>query len=89
VIKLKLTKRQLIALAIAVLFIIFGLVQAVTGLQINKKVMDEVSFVLLMGAAVILFGGRKKKVNESDATKQVEEVKEPDLTEKQGESEEK
>lgn len=59
--KLQLKHRQLIALAIGAVIIIFGVLQALLKFQIDKKYVDQGTFVLFVAALALLFGGRSKK----------------------------
>lgn len=53
--KLKRKHRQLIVLGIGIVIIIFGLIQALFKLEISSKITDEVTFVLMVIAAALLF----------------------------------
>ena len=59
--KLQRRHRQLIVLAIGIIIIIFGLLQAVLKLEIDRKITDEVTFVLMIIAVALLFTKDKKK----------------------------
>lgn len=59
--KLQHKHRQLIALAIGILIIVFGILQALLKFEIDRKYTDQATFVLFVVAAALLFGGRKKK----------------------------
>lgn len=61
--KLKLNRNQIIVLGIAFLFIFYGLAQGIFNISIDKKIIDQVSFVLLIGAGILIFTGRKKKTD--------------------------
>jgi hypothetical protein len=67
--ELKHKHRQWIALGIGLLFILFGLLQALFGLKIEKRISDEVSFVLMIVAISFLLGGRKKNTKETQTKK--------------------
>lgn len=71
---MKLTRRvrQLIALAIAMIFIVTGILQAVLGFELNQKMVSEVSFILLIIVAVMLLGGR----NNNDSIKEEKQIEE-------------
>lgn len=71
--ELKHKHRQLIALGIGLLFIIFGLFQAVFGLKVDKKISDEVSFVLFLVAGYLLLSGRNKKSTTKEEVEQLDE----------------
>lgn len=59
--KLQRKHRQLIALAIGILIIVFGILQGLLKFEIDRKYTDEATFVLFVAAAALLFGGRTKK----------------------------
>jgi high-affinity Fe2+/Pb2+ permease len=61
--KIKLKRNQIFALAIAFIFIFYGLAQAIFQFSVNKKIVDNVSFILLIIAAGLIFSGRRKKSN--------------------------
>ncbi|MGI6776980.1 MAG: hypothetical protein ACOX7R_02810 [Acetivibrionales bacterium] len=65
---MKLTRKQrtIIVLAIAVAFILFGLAQAIWKFEIERKIVDQVSFVLMIIAAFLIFSGRKRKSQDQD-----------------------
>ncbi|MCG8400672.1 MAG: hypothetical protein MJA84_03655 [Firmicutes bacterium] len=52
---------MIIVLAIGLLFIGFGIAQALFKFEVDKKVIDQVSFILMLAAAFLIFSGRKKK----------------------------
>ena len=54
----KLTRKQkrFVALGIGVLFVLYGALGAFFKFQFNKTVVDQVSFILMMIAAVLLLG---------------------------------
>lgn len=57
-------QKRMIVLGIGLLMVLFGVVQAVFKLDIfikYRRVIDEVSFVLMMIAAVLLFSKNKPK----------------------------
>ena len=66
--KLKRKHRQMIALAIALVIIAFGILQAVFKFDVDRKYVDQATFVLFVVAIALLFSGRSKK-DEQDNTK--------------------
>ena len=85
--KIRMTKRHMIVLGIAFILIGLGLVQAITGWEINRKVMDQLSFVLLLAAAFVLFSGRRKRTEEAAKDQQEVEQAAQDNAQKQDENE--
>ena len=71
--KLKFNRNQIIVLGIAFLFIFYGLAQAVFKFELNKKITDEISFVLLIGAFILIFSGRKKNTSQTTTDDKGEE----------------
>jgi high-affinity Fe2+/Pb2+ permease len=61
--RIKLRRNQIFALVIAFFFIFYGIAQAIFQFNVNKKLVDNVSFILLIIAAGLIFSGRKKKSN--------------------------
>jgi len=53
-------KRRLIVIGIASLFIIYGFAGMIFKFHPDEKIINEIGFVLMAGAAIILFGGRNK-----------------------------
>ncbi|WP_435787978.1 hypothetical protein [Clostridium sp.] len=58
---MKLRRNQIFVLAIAFVFISFGIAQSIFNFDISRKFIDNISFVLIMIAAGLLLIGRKKK----------------------------
>jgi hypothetical protein len=54
--KLTRSQKRLIVLGIGILFIGFGILQAFFKFKVNQPVVDWVSFFLLVGAMMLLFG---------------------------------
>lgn len=55
-------QRRMIVLGVAILLILFGTVQAIFKFEIfvkYKRIVDDATFILMMLAAVVLFGKRK------------------------------
>ena len=67
--KINLKRNQIFALAIAFIFIFYGLTQAIFQFNVNKKIVDDISFILLIIAAGLIFSGRKKKGNNDTGNK--------------------
>jgi hypothetical protein len=68
-------QKRLIVLGIGLLLILFGAVQAVFKLDFfikHKKIFDEITFVLMLVAAVLLFAKKKPKPESQEADKAVE-----------------
>ncbi len=63
--KLERKHRQLIVLGIGVVIIIFGLLQALLKFKVDQKITDEVTFVLMIIAAALLFTKDKKKSDDN------------------------
>ncbi len=66
---MKLERRHWIAIGIGMIFIISGLLQGIFDLDVSKGPIKDISFILLMAAAFLLYSGRKKKSNEDTADK--------------------
>ena len=63
--KLKLTRNHIIAFIIAIAFILFGVFQAIFKFNVDQKVINEISFVLFIIVAGLIFSSRKKKGEKS------------------------
>lgn len=75
-----------IVAAIGILFIALGLGQAIFHFEVDKKIMDNVTFVLFLHAFAILLGGRKnKKQAEEESGGNENEVKIEESKEEKGE----
>ena len=72
--KINLKRNQIFALAIAFIFIFYGLTQAIFQFNVNKKIVDDISFILLIIAAGLIFSGRKKKGNNDTGNKTEDEI---------------
>jgi hypothetical protein len=75
---MKLTQKQrhLIAFSAGIILILLGLVQAIFNIKIDTQVSDNISLVLVIIAAGVLFGGKgKKKKDEEEEAKKEDEVK--------------
>jgi len=57
--KISSKQRTLIIAGIGTVFIVLGLLQGLFGIKINEKIMDQVSFVLMILAIYLFFNGRK------------------------------
>lgn len=59
-------KRRMIVMGIAIVLILMGAVQGIFKIKMNQEVLNQVSFVLMMIAAAVLFSGRNAaKTNET------------------------
>ncbi len=58
--------RNIIIIAIAVFFILYGLLDMVFNFNINKELEDKVSWILTIIAVALLFSGTKPKFNNFD-----------------------
>lgn len=76
--KLERKQRQLIVLVIGLVIIVFGLLQIIFKFDINRKIVDDVTTVLFIGAAALLFTGRKKKDAPEPEIKKIENADEPE-----------
>jgi hypothetical protein len=74
--KLTDSQRRYIVMGIACLLIISGLIQGIFKIKVNKAVTDEISLVLMIIAAGVLFGGRKFGRAKEEEKPAIEEVKE-------------
>lgn len=76
--KINLRRNQIFALIIAFMFIFYGIANAIFKFNVDKKIIDEVSFILLIVAGGLIFSGRKKKEdnNNQDVAKENEDKKE-------------
>jgi hypothetical protein len=63
---MKLSKRSWIALAIGVLFIISGVLEASGKLNLSPAVKKNADMVLMILAFALLFSGRKKNTENKD-----------------------
>jgi hypothetical protein len=57
--KLTVTQRRLIVAGIGVTFIVLGIIQGVFKVKINKTVMNEINFALMVVALWAFISGRK------------------------------
>lgn len=71
--------RKLIVASIGLLFILFGILQA-CGLSVDNKIVDNVSFALMMLALVFFFGGRRSKTNTKESENKALEEKNTEKT---------
>ncbi|MGI6114319.1 MAG: hypothetical protein ACOYEJ_09415 [Mahellales bacterium] len=58
--------RRRIILGIGLALVLFGVVQGVFDLEVNENFSRNFSFILMMAALVLLFGGRKRKPQPED-----------------------
>ena len=72
--KINLKRNQFFALAIAFIFIFYGLAQAIFQFNVNKRIVDDTSFILLIIAAGLIFSGRKKKGNNDTGNKTEDKI---------------
>jgi hypothetical protein len=70
--KLKRKHGTFIILGIGFIFIIFGLLQFIFKFEIDEKLMDRASFILMMIAVVIFVGNRKRKDDTDDDSENTE-----------------
>lgn len=64
--KLSYKQRTWIIVAIGLFMIVLGLVQAVFRLKIDPKITNEISFFLMIIAAMLFFSGRNRKGKAED-----------------------
>lgn len=57
--KLDEKKRRMIVIGIAVILILMGAIEGLFKIKLDRKIVDEISFVLMMVAAWLLLSGRK------------------------------
>jgi len=69
--------RMKIILFIGILFIAFGVLQAVLKIEINNKTVENISFLLMLIAVFLFFAGRKKKKSADNAEPEENERKTP------------
>lgn len=65
-IKLERKHRQRIVLGIGIIIILFGLLQALFRFEIDRKITDQVTFVLMIIAAALLFTKDRKKSEDNN-----------------------
>lgn len=65
--KLERKHKLWIIIGIGAIFIIYGLLGSVFEFHADQKVVDQVSFVLMLIAFALLFSGRKKKNQNTEA----------------------
>lgn len=58
---MKFQKYQIFAIIIAFIFIFYGIAQSIFKFNLNKNIVDPISFILLMVAGALILKGRKKK----------------------------
>lgn len=68
--KLQHKQKQLIALAIGLVIVVFGLLQALFKFKIDAKVTDEITMVLFVLAFALLFSGRSRRAGGDRASEQ-------------------
>ncbi len=78
--KLERKHKQLIVLGIGLLIMLFGLAQVVFKFEVDRKITDEVTFVLMIIAAFLLFSKpkntEKDKITEADNGNAISEASE-------------
>lgn len=71
--------RTIIVLSIGVIFILFGVSQAIFDYEVDKDIVDTLSFVLMATALVVFMYGRGRKADGAKENKNAEADKtEPD-----------
>lgn len=69
-----------IALACAFILIGVGAFQGITGIEFNEKITSQLSLVLMIIAAYMIFSKKKRKIVENDEEKEdneeIDEIKE-------------
>lgn len=68
--KIQRKHRQLIVLGIAVVIIALGLVQALFKIELDRKTTEQVTFVLMIIAAALIFTKDKKKSPEENISEE-------------------
>ena len=63
-------KRRLIVIGIALLLILMGAIQGLFKIKLDRKIVDEISFLLMMIAAWLLLSGRKTGKSANPAPKE-------------------
>ncbi|WP_291633157.1 hypothetical protein [Clostridium sp.] len=58
---MKFQRYQIFAMAIAFIFIFYGIAQSIFKFNVNKNIVDTISFILIMVAGGLILNGRKKK----------------------------
>lgn len=58
---MQLRRNQIIAIVIAFIFIFYGIAQSTFKFNINKKIVDDISFILVVIAAGLIISDHKKK----------------------------
>jgi len=68
---------RIIVLGIGALFVLFGISQALFKFEVDKKIIENVSFILMMIAVLVFLNGRKnrKKPEENLEEKSQDEQK--------------
>lgn len=54
-------QRRMIVLGIGLVLILFGVAQGLFKFDINFKIADQATYILMLVAFMLLFSGRKKK----------------------------
>ncbi|MDD3839962.1 MAG: hypothetical protein PHP06_05245 [Clostridia bacterium] len=73
--------RIIILLSIGIIFILMGLVQAIFDFEIDKKISDNISFILMIAALFVFFSNKKRKPEqEQQEDEGQEEQSETDLS---------
>ena len=65
--KLQRKHKRLIALAIGIVIIIFGVLQALLKFDIDRTYIDQATFVLFVVAIALLYNGRSKKDDQKNS----------------------
>lgn len=73
--------RFIIVVSIGLTLILFGVAQAIFKFQLPKKIVDEVSFFLMLMAFGLILSGRKKETPPTEP--KIEEEKETEDKEEQ------
>lgn len=58
---MKFQRYQIFAIIIALIFIFFGMAQSILKFNVNKNILDAISFILAIIAGGLILNGRKKK----------------------------
>jgi len=61
VFRIKFQRNQIFAITIAFIFIFYGIAQSIFKFNVNKNIIDAISFILAIIAGGLILSGRKKK----------------------------
>lgn len=65
--KLQRKHKQLLALAIGLVIVFYGILQALFEFNIDRKYVDQATFVLFVVAIALLYNGRPKKDDQNNS----------------------